>query len=107
MLWIIIVLLGGECSPGYYCPSGSAKPQLCPGGFYCEGWRNFYYTGMCNKGYYCSGGSSTATPSDGIVGGKCPAGHYCPVGTMHPIACPVGTFSNGTGNFLGYPTSFG
>ncbi len=28
----------------------------------------------------------------------CPAGHYCPVQSMEPSPCPVGTFSSQTGN---------
>ncbi len=88
---------GGECQPGFYCPKGSHEPTPCPGGFYCEGKRNFNYTGPCDAGYYCSNGSWTRKPTDGRVGNECPPGSYCPAQTQIPIKCPAGTFSNNTG----------
>ena len=37
-------------------------------------------------------------PSTGFngIGGVCTRGHYCPIGTVEPIGCPNGTFSNVT-----------
>lgn len=43
--------------------------------------------------YYCVGGAVTPTPSDGITGGPCPEGFYCPQGTVQPVPCKPGTFS--------------
>lgn len=43
--------------------------------------------------YYCAGGAVTPTPSDGITGGPCPEGFYCPEGTVQPVPCKPGTFS--------------
>lgn len=36
-------------------------------------------------------------PSDGVTGGICPVGHYCPMGSTSPALCPDGTYSNITG----------
>lgn len=46
--------------------------------------------------YYCVGGAVTPTPSDGITGGPCPEGFYCPEGTVQPVPCKPGTFSSAT-----------
>lgn len=46
--------------------------------------------------YYCMGGAVTPTPSDGITGGPCPEGFYCPEGTVQPVPCKPGTFSAAT-----------
>ncbi|XP_013391352.1 uncharacterized protein LOC106159584 [Lingula anatina] len=48
-------------------------------------------TGPCDPGYYCPEGSRRA---DSII---CTAGYYCGQGTLDPMACPNGTFSNATG----------
>lgn len=46
--------------------------------------------------YYCVGGAVTPAPSDGIAGGPCPEGFYCPEGTVQPVPCKPGTFSAAT-----------
>lgn len=55
-------------------------------------------TGPCSAGYYCSAGVSTSTPADGLVGNVCPKGNYCPMGSVLPRPCPLGYYSNSTGN---------
>ncbi|XP_023933458.1 uncharacterized protein LOC106181652, partial [Lingula anatina] len=73
-----------ECSPcsgGYYCPSGTVLPTM-----------------PCSPGYYCRQGAQMAAPNQVTNADICPAGHYCPEQTTEPISCPVGTFSNDTGN---------
>ena len=47
--------------------------------------------------YVCSGGSSTPRPTDGIVGYKCPAGHYCPEGSDIEKGCAVNSYQNSIG----------
>lgn len=42
--------------------------------------------------YYCIEGAVTSTPSDGISGGPCPEGHYCPEGSVEPLPCNPGTY---------------
>jgi hypothetical protein len=41
-------------------------------------------------------GSKIANPKDGIMGVECPAGKYCPAGTVTPIGCPIGTYNPNT-----------
>ena len=53
--------------------------------------------GNCSAQYYCAGNATTATPTDGVTGDKCPVGHYCPTGTTVPLPCAAGAFSNVTG----------
>lgn len=67
---------------------GSAFPQLCEAGFYCNRTGLDTPAGYCAAGYYCPQGSSDphATP--------CPAGHYCPLGTLFPLPCPLGTMKS-------------
>lgn len=36
-------------------------------------------------------------PLDGVTGGICPLGHFCPLGSTSPVVCPDGTYSNATG----------
>lgn len=73
---------------GFYCPMGSAFPQPCKAGFYCNQTGLHAPAGLCAAGYYCSQGSSdpNATP--------CPAGHYCPDGALFPWPCPLGTMKS-------------
>lgn len=67
---------------------GSALPQPCEAGFYCNRTGLHAPAGLCTAGYYCSQGASVpnATP--------CPAGHYCPDGTIFPWPCPPGTMKS-------------
>ncbi|XP_029700281.1 zonadhesin [Takifugu rubripes] len=82
---------GDICPEGFYCPMGSALPQPCEAGFYCNRTGLHAPAGLCAAGYYCSQGASVpnATP--------CPAGHYCPDGTIFPWPCPPGTMKNSLG----------
>ncbi|XP_039526811.1 DBF4-type zinc finger-containing protein 2 homolog [Pimephales promelas] len=85
------------CTPGHYC----AEPGLSSP------------SGPCSPGYYCIQGSHTPMPqyynnTDGedpgactvedvrsqiqFIGDLCPAGHYCPIGSARPEACPPGSF---------------
>ena len=96
------------CEPGYYC-TGEAQPEI---------------TSICRSGYYCPLGCSdercqnlpcASGNCDNMIGGACPKGHYCPtqtatnnietqligfttsIGTVTPIPCPDGTYSESTG----------
>jgi hypothetical protein len=91
---------GGECPPGHYCPEGSDLPKPCTGGYYCSGTRNINETDYCSPGYYCTKGAWKPKPDDGVTGGLCPEGRYCPRGTHIPLKCKRGTFSNTTGNSI-------
>ena len=82
---LVLVQVGGICSPGSYCPRNSSQPLPClPGTFAnspqqssCE---------LCPKGYYCEQGTSDYTMF------PCPIGHYCVEGSATPEPCPIGTF---------------
>ena len=36
---------------------------------------------VCSAGYYCLGSATIPTPTDGVTGGKCTPGNYCPEGS--------------------------
>ena len=106
-----------ECPEGEYCELGTTNPtpcsigtwsnstglatqsecQDCIGGHYCDSLGQTQPTGLCSEGYYCSSGASTSTPTDGVTGDQCTAGHYCPNGTTVPIQCAAGTYMQGLG----------
>ena len=89
---------GGECQEGFFCPQGSHEPTACTGGFYCAGKGRDAVTAECDAGWFCTSGAKVPRPSDGITGDICPPGRYCPKGTKVPQLCPIGTYSNNTGN---------
>ncbi|GLD57311.1 zonadhesin-like isoform X1 [Lates japonicus] len=84
---------GDICPRGFYCPLGSAYPQPCEAGSYCNKTGLDAPVGPCAAGYYCPKGSLDphATP--------CPTGHYCPLGTPLPLPCPIGTIKSSLGGF--------
>ena len=77
---------GGDCSPGTFCPNGTAAPFDCePGTFNPIARQAACFT--CPAGYYCK--HTTVVPN------SCPPGHYCPAGSgldMGPL-CPAGTYN--------------
>ncbi|KAM4702881.1 uncharacterized protein WCC33_011421 [Rhinophrynus dorsalis] len=107
---------GGLCPVGYFCPSGTGIPipcpsgtfsnrlslsmesqcTACPPGYYCDSVGLSAPTGLCLPGYYCATGVSMSAPTGENFtgdGGACPVGHYCPQGSVHPLACPEGTYN--------------
>lgn len=103
------------CPIGYYCPEGSNVPLPCKVGYYCATAGLSTPTGPCTAGYYCLIKQINTLPlslcmnnvSTGCVIGaitaqgknevtdaarECPEGHYCPLGTFMPIACPIGKY---------------
>lgn len=78
------------------CPSGSTVPSTtCPLGFYIN--RTISEAGTINKCTPCPAGF--ACPMTNIISMKiCPIGAYCPQGSIHPISCPITTWSNHTGS---------
>jgi len=98
------------CPEGNYCSGGSDTPTVCPAGSFTtiKGLRTVGECNLCTEGLYCAGtgnvadgtpctagnvcerGESTAT---GLLATTlCPAGYYCPEGTLHQIPCPPGTY---------------
>jgi hypothetical protein len=93
---------GGPCQPGTYCPLGSPAPIQCPPGEICTAATLTNPDGDCFPGYYCTGGANVATPTGGIVGGRCPLGAYCPKGSRNYTLCPPGTYADTEGECQGY-----
>eukprot|EP00826_Nyctotherus_ovalis_P005006 TRINITY_DN11111_c0_g1_i6.p1 TRINITY_DN11111_c0_g1~~TRINITY_DN11111_c0_g1_i6.p1 ORF type:complete len:223 (+),score=62.80 TRINITY_DN11111_c0_g1_i6:73-741(+) len=101
------------CKAGYYCPERTSVPIPCPSstfsprtglksdaecepctpGHYCDGTGRQTVNGECDEGYYCMGGSKKAKPKDS-TGNICSKGHYCPKGSVAPVPCPPGTYSD-------------
>ena len=52
----------------------------------------FFYScvGDCDAAFYCDRGANVSQPTDGVTGGVCPAGNYCPQGTAVPVLCEDG-----------------
>ena len=105
--------LDGACPPGYYCPEGVSSPVGCPAGTYlpslgndaeadclpclagfeCDGVANDGSGSQpCPAGYYCPAGTVTASQ-------LCPEGHYCPLGSSIPVQCDLGTYQDEVGQF--------
>ena len=89
---------GGKCPIGYYCPTGSPQPLICKPGQYCPQEGLSLPLANCSAGYYCLAGASSQKPTDKVTGDICPAGAYCPEGSLNYTLCPPGTYSNETGN---------
>ncbi|XP_028320851.1 uncharacterized protein LOC114474630 [Gouania willdenowi] len=82
---------GDICPKGFYCPMGSAYPQLCEAGSFCNRTGLGTPSGLCAAGYYCPRGSSEPHQT------PCPKGHYCPFRTPVPLPCPPGTIKSSVG----------
>ena len=87
---------GGLCPVGSYCPGGSGSPTPCPAGLYCGTAGLQSPSGPCLAGYYCSG-LNNSSPRAAV----CPAGFYCPAGTVWPVKCGRGTYLDTMGNTNG------
>eukprot|EP01135_Chromosphaera_perkinsii_P005913 Nk52_evm8s371 gene=Nk52_evmTU8s371 len=89
---------GGKCLKGTYCPSGAITPIDCSPGSFCATDGLSSPTGKCSSGYFCISKATSITPTDGITGNICPAGHYCPEGSGSALPCPASKYSSATGN---------
>jgi hypothetical protein len=108
-----LTFVSGNCSTGYYCPSGSFAPTMCPPGSFCPTTNMANFTlcpagsfcgvgalsavsGPCAAGFFCTTGSSSATRA------ACTARNYCPAGSsaMTPCIdgaiCPTAAMGNYT-----------
>ena len=105
-----------QCSAGYYCPGGQSVPEpaayFCPQGMFCpigspaplkcaQGFYNDIDTQevcqSCLARYYCDPTEASAPNDTGIIFPvDCPAGFYCPTGTLtrYQYPCPSGTYSD-------------
>lgn len=60
---------------------------------------------QCEEGTFCLGGRRRQCPAgtfgattglmSSACSGPCPAGSYCPAGTIDPIPCPAGSYGGG------------
>ena len=95
---------GVRCIAGEFCPGGATAVALCAPGQYCTDPLTGVASGPCAGGFFCTAGSWTATPGGELsvygtpIGDVCPKGRYCPSGTVIPLACGNGTYSNHTGS---------
>jgi hypothetical protein len=67
------------------------------GGYYCDGIGRTSPTDVCDAGFYCREKAYTSAPPDGLTGGLCPAGGYCPPGSATASSCVVGKYSASPG----------
>ena len=87
--------LSTPCAAGYYClgKSTTATEWPCPPGTFrgITGGSKPEDCAICKSGFLCAS-EATVTPAD------CGAGHYCPLGTVIPELCPIGTYSANLNN---------
>lgn len=78
---------GYKCPEGYYCPEGTAGVCLVDNAGNC----NYRHTQPCPAGTYGGHGGGLHSPWQCK---HCPKGHYCPIGSIVPEACPKGTYNS-------------
>ncbi|CAN0428058.1 unnamed protein product, partial [Hapterophycus canaliculatus] len=86
-----------------YCPASVSKPAFVSPGNYTIGGssdagRNA--EAVCPKGRYCKQGTAVLCPAgtfgereglqDAACSGQCPAGWFCPLGTVDPFSLACG-----------------
>ncbi|CAH1789583.1 unnamed protein product [Owenia fusiformis] len=98
------------------CPSGTysnvrglaeaVQCTPCDAGWYCQGNNLTSPTGQCDSGFWCLSGADRANPYmvngsqcptntvHPIIGGICPPGAECIVGTSTPVACLAGYYQD-------------
>ncbi|KAF0699237.1 Aste57867_10202 [Aphanomyces stellatus] len=101
----------GLCPPGSYCPLASALPTPCPAGVYgaTQGLTTANCSAPCPIANYCLQATITPEPCPAGLWGNatglttkqcsltcttstctlplCPAGYFCPLGTVAPTPC--------------------
>lgn len=110
-----------NCPASRYCPAGTGlSTPMCPAGTFsatanlassseCTPCTPGSYcatpglptpTGLCAAGFLCSAGAVDALGRLNATGATspCPTGGWCPAGASSRTACPLGTYSNTTGN---------
>ena len=80
---------GSNCAAGTWSAAGQASCTACSAGRACTG------AGRTTDGTQCAAGSyQSLTGQTACV--TCPAGYYCPLGSVSPTACPSGTYRAAT-----------
>lgn len=94
------------CPPGKYCSvTGLYDPLTlpdCSAGYYCT-FETYTVAAGDSQGFVCNKDTSATSRTctrGSIVANQilCPKGYFCPIGSETATACPIGTFSNVTGN---------
>lgn len=98
-----VYLGGGLCPVGFFCPSNSTLPTVCPAstlGTDPGASSSESGCGPCPEGYFCPG-NATANATSGAHGVDlallrldCPPGFYCEQNSSSPQACPAGTYGS-------------
>ena len=96
---LTVLLGGGICPEGFYCPPASSLPIVCPNGTVGiePGLSDAGQCDDCPSGYYCPGNATAnSTSGEGVdlyqVRYDCPSGFYCETNSSAPRPCPEGTF---------------
>jgi hypothetical protein len=90
-----------KCPVGYYCEAGSINPTPCPSGTFrpnmgaaAPGPSKFIAIeagGGAKTCFNCTGGYYCPTKHT-VVPELCPAGSYCPDGSIYPVKCEPGKY---------------
>ncbi|CBZ54547.1 hypothetical protein NCLIV_049760 [Neospora caninum Liverpool] len=83
----------GSCDDGFFIPWRGAHTKSscvqCPAGMYCERVASGpTVVKQCHPGYYCEAGATTPTAN------PAPPGSYAPAGSVQPLKCLPGTFTD-------------
>lgn len=89
----VALAMNDTCLPGFHCPNSDNEhpPQYCPPYEVCQGLRmtkqtcnpqGYLEPKICANGYYCPNGKTEI---------KCPAGTFCPSGSVQPFNCSLGS----------------
>lgn len=85
---------------GHYCPEGVDAEIRCANGTY-QDQETQSSCKVCPAGYFCDNTMGIVVLDNSTT--VCPMGSYCPTGTRYAneFLCPIGTFSNITGEGRG------
>ncbi|XP_069122179.1 multiple epidermal growth factor-like domains protein 6 [Argopecten irradians] len=115
----VVLFNSSHCPTGFYCPENTTMSTEfpcpagtfnnithrtvvsdctpCSGGMYCDQVGLTIPVADCAAGYFCLTGANSSTPSQGADADICPPRFYCPLGTVSPVCCSLGTFNPTTG----------
>lgn len=86
----------GGCSAGYTCSSDKYCEDTSCINTYSWGCINSDSSGVYASTWECVKGATSASDPANL----CPAGHFCPEGSIVAEPCPIGTYLSSTGASL-------